>query len=373
MVQRSGKAKAGDASKKAHKGKQKRKPGAVANAGASGASETSPASGLSDGLDASGASLAAARAAQATDADTGSDAADVEGAALNDGIEGYAEGDRAQEFIFHKDEATTPAESKREERWYKVVEQKLATLPSPEGKDRRTWDGVFDRRTMMTLYKLLSNELISALDFPISTGKEADVFRASTPEGTFVCVKIFRTNTATFHDVLQYIQGDPRFKGIKPEKHGLVKAWAQKEYRNLGRMIDSGVRVPEPIVCLDNVLVMEYIGTEEGPYAILKDVVVEEPEETAEKLLGDYHRMLTQAKLVHADISEYNVLWAGTEPVIIDVGQAVLVQHPMAEEFFERDVRNMSRFMTKFGAKRSLNEVRETIFGSDIEHFGDLL
>lgn len=292
-----------------------------------------------------------------------------------DGDAAFADVDDSEgDFVFDADEENDvrPGERPSEERWYEVVERKLANLPRPEGHDRRTWDGVFDRRTMMTLYKLISNEMIETLDFPISTGKEADVFRATTPEDTYVCIKIFRTNTATFHDVLQYIQGDPRFKGIKPEKHGLVQAWAQKEYRNLGRSIDAGVRVPEPIACLDNVLVMAYIGTEEGPYAILKDVEVPDPEAVAEDILDNYHRMLVKGRLVHADISEYNVLWADTEPVIIDVGQAVLVEHPMSREFFDRDVRNMSRFLTKMGAPRSLLEVQRHVLG-DIESFEELI
>lgn len=275
--------------------------------------------------------------------------------------------------VFDKDENKRPGERAREERWYEVVERKLSALPRTEGKDRRTWAGVFDRRTLMTLYKFISNEVIDSMDYPVSTGKEADVFRATTPEGTFICVKIFRTSVSSFHDILQYIQGDPRFQGIKKERHGFVQAWTQKEYRNLGRAIDVGVHVPQPISILSNVLLMEFIGDEAGNAApLIKDVLLEDPEEVATAILDDYHLLLTQARLVHADCSEYNILWDGKEPIMIDVGQAVLLEHPMAGEFFARDVANLERWFRKIGAPEAADRVERHILGEN-EHFEDLL
>lgn len=268
--------------------------------------------------------------------------------------------------------ADTPGRRTKDERWYKTIEAQIERLPRSAGIDRRTMDEVFDRKTLMTLYKFISNGVIQQLEYPVSTGKEANVFTATTPEETWICIKIFRTSNATFHDVLQYIQGDPRFQGIKKEKRGLIAAWTQKEYRNLGRAIDVGVRVPEPIANFDNVLLMEFIGDETGPAPRLKDVIVNDPEQVAEAILDDYRLLFTKARLVHADLSEYNILWHKDKPVIIDVGQAVLLEHPMAEEFFERDVQNMSRFMTKMGAPRDVATVRRHVLG-EAENFGELL
>lgn len=265
-------------------------------------------------------------------------------------------------------------ERAKEERWYDVVERQLESLPRPEGKDRRTWAGVFDKRTMMTLYKFISNDVISSMDFGVSTGKEADVFRATTPEDTHICVKIYRTNVSSFHDILQYIQGDPRFHGIKKERHGFIQAWAQKEYRNLGRAVDAGVHVPQPISILNNVLLMEFVGDGEGNAApLIKDVEIGDPAAAADAILEDYHLFLTKARLVHADLSEYNMLWQEDRPIVIDVGQAVLLEHPMAREFFERDVRNLQRWFRKIGAEEAADEAQARILGPDHEHFEDLL
>lgn len=289
-------------------------------------------------------------------------------------LEGFGEPEEeGGHSIDHRLRAHVPGRRAKDERWYEVVERELSALPKAAGHDRRTFHEVFDKKTMMTLYKFLSTGVLKSLDYPVSTGKEANVFAALTPEETPVCVKIFRTNTATFHDVLQYIQGDPRFVGIKKEKRGLVAAWAQKEYRNLGRSIDHGVRVPEPIACLDNVLLMEYIGDAQGPAPRMKDVTVDDPEAVATAILDDYHRMLVDAHLVHADLSEFNILWQDGAHVIIDVGQAVLLEHPMAAEFFDRDVRNLARFLARLGADVDEARVRRHVLGPDHAQFEDLL
>ena len=58
---------------------------------------------------------------------------------------------------------------------------------------------------------------------------------------------------------------------------------------------------------------------------------------------------MVDVRLVHADLSEYNILNNDEELVIIDVGQTVSTRHPNAKEFFERDILNISRYFAKQG------------------------
>lgn len=224
--------------------------------------------------------------------------------------------------------------------------------------DRKTEGEVFDKGTLLTLHKMLLHGVLKSLDFPVSTGKEANVFRGTTPMGGYVAVKIFRTNTSTFKHVLQYIQGDERFEGVTGDKRALVHAWTQKEFRNLVRAREVGVLVPEPIKALNNVLVMEYLGVKEGPWPTLKAATVDKSNAQAiwDKVIGDYITLYNQADLVHADLSEYNVMLEGhggpppkQRPRIIDIGQAVLKNHPMAHEFLERDIRNITTYFRRKG------------------------
>jgi serine/threonine-protein kinase RIO1 len=52
--------------------------------------------------------------------------------------------------------------------------------------------------------------------------------------------------------------------------------------------------------------------------------------------------MYESCRLVHADLSEYNVLWLDERAWIIDVSQAVEVTHPLALPFLLRDCNNIS-------------------------------
>jgi len=99
-----------------------------------------------------------------------------------------------------------------DEKRIKKLDREMQKLIDREGTDRKTLDEIFDRSTLLTLGKLISDRLIDTLDFPISTGKEANIFRAITPENKFVALKIYRTSTSTFKHVSKYIVGDPRFK-----------------------------------------------------------------------------------------------------------------------------------------------------------------
>lgn len=229
--------------------------------------------------------------------------------------------------------------------------------------DRKSYDEVFDKQNLLRIYKLFTDGVIDRLDFPISTGKEGNVFRASTPKDELVAVKIYRTSTSTFRDMAKYILGDPRFRGLSGRKLKLIYAWANKEFLNLKLFEGAGVRVPKPIMHVANIVIMEYIGDEIEPAKEMRNVKLEDPEVVARKLL-DYVRLAYQkAEIVHSDLSEFNVLMKDGEPVIIDVGQAVILGHPQAEEWLERDVRNMVRFFKKYDVKldaaAELKEIRK--------------
>ncbi len=215
----------------------------------------------------------------------------------------------------------------------------------------------------MRVYKLFSDGVIDQFEFPISTGKEGIVFSATTPDKGRVAVKIYRTSTASFKDMAKYVQGDPRFKGITTNRRKLILAWAAKEYRNLQRLQEAGVRVPRPIAHHQNIVVMEYIGTEEGPAPEMREADIQDPTSVADKILGYMKLAYQKAELVHGDLSEYNILMLGQEPVVIDVGQTVLLDHPLAGEFLVRDMKNLARFFRRHGVtidiEKELKEITE--------------
>ncbi len=221
----------------------------------------------------------------------------------------------------------------RDRDWYKTVEE------------------VFDARTVLTIYTLMRRRVIERMNGVVSSGKEARVYLAYGPKGGRLAVKIYLVSTAVFRKgILKYIVGDPRFQGIQPgDTRRLIYMWTRKEFRNLKRMYDAGVRVPRPVAVLNNVLVMEFIGLNGSRAPLLAEIydALDEDELYAiyRSVVYNLWRMYCVARLVHADLSEYNIMVRpGPEVVIIDVSQALTLDHPNAMDYLVRDIRNIYRF-----------------------------
>ena len=234
---------------------------------------------------------------------------------------------------------------------YSYLEAKVDALRTNKtGDERQTVDEVFDKQTLMTIYDMMTSGIIDAVRFTISTGKEGNVFYAEDEDGDPVALKIFRTSTSTFKRVGRYIEGDPRFKGITGNRRKMIYAWANKEYRNLQRYYDAGIPVPEPVAFSKNCLVMEFIGDENGPAPQLKDVILDDPDDTYDEVVSFIIDGYRDARLVHGDMSEYNILMMDGQPILIDCGQAMTADHFNSKELLRRDIDNVNRFFKNRGA-----------------------
>ncbi len=232
---------------------------------------------------------------------------------------------------------------------------------SGTGDQRKILDEVFDERTLKALHKLMNSGVLQTLDFPVATGKEATVFVGLTKRADEVAVKVYRVGNATFNSIRRYIQDDPRFKSVGRDRRSVIFAWAIKEYKNLLRMHEAGVAVPSPIAHLENVLVMEYLSVGDGhdPAPSLKSARGFDAGAVYEALRRDVRRMVAKGRLVHGDLSEYNVLLTEARPFIIDVGQAVVLDHPRAREFLRRDALNLARFFGRLKVGEGADELFE--------------
>ncbi|MGZ4864596.1 MAG: serine protein kinase RIO [Halobacteriota archaeon] len=227
-----------------------------------------------------------------------------------------------------------------------------------EADDLKVREEVFDERTLKVLYHLASSGLIQALGGVISTGKEANVFHAFGPDKRELAIKVYRIKTSDFKAMQDYILGDHRFTHVKKTKKDVVFAWTKKEFRNLTRAFNVRVRVPEPVKYRDNVLIMEFMGKNGIAFPLLKQAInnVDNIEQFWQTTIEFMKRLYSDARLVHADLSEYNILVdEESNPVFIDMGQSVLVEHPRAQEFLRRDVSNIIKFFNGYGLSASEN------------------
>ncbi len=250
----------------------------------------------------------------------------------------------------------------KEEDVYRLLDKRIKIERTErDANDRKTYDEVFDKNTLLSLGKLISNGVFVTLDFPIATGKEGNVYRATGENSELLAVKIYRTSTSTYKNLMKYITGDPRFRNIPRDRRGIIFLWAQKEYKNLMRMEKAKIPAPKAVKLLSNVLVMTYIGRGEQPAPMIKDYCLDEPQESFQAVLDIMKKLHSMAKLVHGDLSEYNILVDDDKCYLIDVGQSVVLEHPLARELLVRDVGNVARYFKKLGGKCDEKDMFEYI------------
>ncbi len=228
---------------------------------------------------------------------------------------------------------------------------------------RKIFGGFLDEYTLLNLYRLSNKGYIKILYGTIKQGKESNVLIAEGQDKKKVAVKVYAIGASNFNRMEQYLIGDPRFSKIKRDKKSVVLAWCKKEFRNLSIATEAGVSCPKPIAFFNNVLVMEFIGEGFTAAPRLTDIKPENPENFLEETVENLQILYKKARLVHADLSEYNILVWNDKPVIIDFSQAVLLEHPNSDMFLRKGIRNIDRFFRKFGVKTSEREIYEKITG----------
>ncbi|XP_011566008.3 serine/threonine-protein kinase RIO3 [Plutella xylostella] len=233
-----------------------------------------------------------------------------------------------------------------------------------------------DERTKLILFKLINNGMLEQINGVISTGKESVVLHANSdpafPDMILpkeCAIKVFKTTLNEFKTRDKYIEADYRFKDrfSKQNPRKIVHMWAEKEMHNMMRLQKIGVNCPDMICLKKHVLVMSFIGKDNKPAPKIKDIILKHHEWTSvyEEVVGLMHKMFTVGHMIHADLSEYNILWHERKCWIIDVSQSVEPDHPHGLQFLLRDCRNISNFFEKKGVPNvmSAEEIFKSITG----------
>ncbi|MEM6161947.1 PA4780 family RIO1-like protein kinase [Erwinia sp. P6884] len=210
------------------------------------------------------------------------------------------------------------------------------------------------------LQPLLDDGLIDDVLQRLKSGKEADVYTVLCGD-KIQCAKVYKEATQrSFKQAVQYQEGRKSRnsrnaramqKGSKFGRKQQEESWQMAEVDALFRLANAGVRVPQPYICIDGVLLMELVTDAEGAVAPrLSDVTLTEEIAVADfdTMIRNIVRMLC-AGMVHGDLSEFNVLLDAEGPVIIDLPQAVdAAANNHAAAMFERDVNNITAYYGQF-------------------------
>lgn len=199
--------------------------------------------------------------------------------------------------------------------------------------------------------------IIEAFGHSLGVGKEADVFDALTPKNVRVAVKFHRLGRISFRQT-------QRKRGYVKEHAGWLfqsRLAAEKEFQALKRVYACGVAVPEPLSQNRHCIVMGIIdGAELAKWRELPN-----PKKVLREVLRNVRKSYVKAGVVHADLSEYNVLVKDDKHIlIIDWPQFVTVNHPNSEELLRRDLRNLLRFFfRRFRVEVKIEEAFDYVSG----------
>ncbi len=226
----------------------------------------------------------------------------------------------------------------------------------------KVYNNVFDRFTIQVLEKLISQNILDGLLGIISLGKEANVFIGKANDDIFA-VKIYRVKACNFNRMYDYLSQDVRFSGILKNRRKVILEWVKREYRNLIIAYQNNVFVPKPIAHRQNVIVMEFIGNKKElkPAKLLKDLPPQDPKKFLQELVENYKRLVINGRIVHGDLSEFNILNYNEHPVMIDFSQGCSVESGFGLELLKRDLEKIKNYFKKFDIEFNIDETYEEI------------
>jgi RIO kinase 2 len=211
----------------------------------------------------------------------------------------------------------------------------------------------------LAINALVKAGTIEAFGKPLGVGKEADVYDALTPAGARIAVKFHRLGRISFRQTR-------RKRGYVKEHSGWPfqsRLAAEREFQALKLVYQHGVAVPEPLSQNRHVIAMGIIDGAE--LAKWKEIL--KPEKVLKEILRNVKKAYLKADVVHADLSEYNIiLKPNMHVLIIDWPQYVKANHPNAEQLLTRDVRNVLKYFSRrYGLKVKNKEVYAYVTGKD--------
>lgn len=192
---------------------------------------------------------------------------------------------------------------------------------------------------LLALKTLADENVLSAVGKPVGVGKESDVYDALLDGGGEVAVKFHRVGRISFRQTR-------RLRGYAVGSHvGWIvqaKRAAAREFEALVKLQGSQASVPKPIYRTRHVVVMSALDGRpllEYSQPISRQMVEE---------LFSNMRAMYEAGLVHADLSEYNIL-ASEEGhlTLFDFPQWVSPSHKNADRYLSSDINNIQSFLLK--------------------------
>ena len=213
---------------------------------------------------------------------------------------------------------------------------------------------------LLSLHSFVEKGLISGMGSSVGMGKESDVFDVVNDSGQNSVIKFYRIGRTSFRSTRRtrtYVNASSQHQWL-----AINVGAAQKEGEGLTRAKRAGVKVPDFIARDRHAVLMSKID------GIMlhrcRSADIENPKELLIEILQNLKAAYTKGKLVNGDVSEYNVLFDGESPWIIDWPQYVSITHQNASELLSRDIEKpISFFRKRFKVEADKERAREYVTG----------
>jgi RIO kinase 2 len=188
---------------------------------------------------------------------------------------------------------------------------------------------------VISIKKLYESRILKSLSTIIGEGKESEVYAGYDFDDNKIVIKFHRIGRTSYKS-LRRVNKDPYGR----------KSWvrlsienAEAEYKALTCMWKNGARVPRPIGLGVNAIAMELIdGVQLSEKPELGD-----PEKVLDEIISIIKIAYTCCKIIHGDLSPYNIMVTNDIPYIIDWPQSSRA----SEETLYRDLSHIISFFEK--------------------------
>ncbi len=241
-------------------------------------------------------------------------------------------------------------------------------------ENQKDYNAALDRRKFDDpgLEELHRIGLLYSIEWQLKTGKEATVYVGRGPDGLCAVKLYVDSRVRGFKNDALYREsrfvGDARVKKAMDQRtdYGVTAQnmlWVGEEFGQLRALYQAGIPVPRPIHTAGNVILMEFIGSEDEAAPRVSDAQLspEQAESAFEQSLVHLSKMLSLGR-VHGDYSTFNLLWWQEKIVVIDFPQVVLLsENPSANAILERDIRGLCRTFKHHGITADPQKVLERV------------
>ena len=193
---------------------------------------------------------------------------------------------------------------------------------------------------VMALKDYVKKDLIFALGAIIAKGKESDVYEALTEEGTVYALKLYKIGRISFTSIRKKrVRENAEFRSWMTANYDA----ARREYDALRKLEGLSAAFPKAVAYSRSTVLLEELSgvrLSQRPY-------LEAPAKALGTIVESVRIAYLRARLVNADLSEYNILTDGASVWLIDWPQAVAASHPNGAELLMHDVKAVTAFFRR--------------------------